>query len=261
MHPRGFHRRGEKSHTRARVARAAHPVAGVDGASSGASDVRLARHRVARASGAVAAAAFAMSTRASAGRLVTHARAIVQRVRFERAVGDATRSVGRHDGARARAYAHASASTSVGANEGGTRDGARDGAWLAERKRWRFEVNAARRAWRSEREERAKATNEAETAARAVAATEKAERLAEKARARAARAGASAGAREERARLRERETRVIAGRRRQRAHAMSLRRQAREIDLLKASRGWIESTEELERRVQRAVERPERLFK
>ena len=62
-------------------------------------------------------------------------------------------------------------------------------------------------------------------------------------------------------RVKDRRMRVIAARRNQRAHVMSLRRQAREVDLLKESRNWIETPEELEERIERALATPERLFK
>ena len=140
-------------------------------------------------------------------------------------------------------------------------DAGRDAAWLERRKAWTREVNVARKAWRAEREARARERAELDAREREEVARARAERLAERARARAARAGASATTREEAEREREREMRVVAGRRRQRQHAMSLRRQAREIDLLKQSRGWIETAEELEARIEHALANPERLFK
>ena len=140
-------------------------------------------------------------------------------------------------------------------------DVGRDDDWLAARKRWKAEVNEMRKAWRREFDEKSAEKAKAEEVARAEVAEAKAERLAEKARARAARAGASARTLEELKREKDRKMRVIAGRRYQRAHAMSLRRQAREVDLLKQSRDWIDTPEALEASIERAMAHPERLFK
>ena len=138
---------------------------------------------------------------------------------------------------------------------------AREDDGLAARKRWKAEVNEMRKAWRREFDEKSAEKAKAEEVARAEVAEAKAERLAEKARARAARAGASARTLEELKREKDRKMRVIAGRRYQRAHAMSLRRQAREVDLLKQSRDWIDTPEALEASIERAMAHPERLFK
>lgn len=140
-------------------------------------------------------------------------------------------------------------------------DGGRDGAWLERRKAWARDVNVARKAWRAEREVREREQAEVDAREREEVARAKAERLAERARARAARAGASAGVKEKAERERAQEMRMIAGRRALRHHVMALRRQAREIDILKQSRGWIETAEELEERIEHALANPERLFK
>ena len=182
------------------------------------------------------------------------ARALTARV--ERAIAASATPATTSRSVGAREATRRLASTTARGDEGG-----RDDDWLAARKRWKAEVNEMRRAWRREfdakREEKAKA----EEVARAEAAEAKAERLAEKARARAARAGASARTLEELKREKDRKMRVIAGRRYQRAHAMSLRRQAREVDLLKQSRDWIDTPEALEASIERALAHPERLFK
>ena len=122
-------------------------------------------------------------------------------------------------------------------------------------------MNDMRKAWRADFDRRAEERAKAEEGARAETVRAKAERLAERAKARAARAGASARSLEDARRVKDRRMRVIAARRNQRAHVMSLRRQAREVDLLKESRNWIETPEELEERIERALATPERLFK
>lgn len=143
----------------------------------------------------------------------------------------------------------------------GNRFGERDDAFLAERKSWRSRVNDLRKVWRREFEEKRAAAAERLEAERAEMARAKAERVAEKARAKAARAGASARTMEELKRAKDRKLRIIAGRRWQREHALSLRKQAREVDLLKQSRDWIATPEELEARIEDALAHPERLYK
>jgi hypothetical protein len=143
----------------------------------------------------------------------------------------------------------------------GNRFGERDDAFLAERKSWRSRVNDLRKVWRREFEEKQSAAAEKLEAERAEMARAKAERVAEKARAKAARAGASARTMEELKRAKDRKLRIIAGRRWQREHALSLRKQAREVDLLKQSRDWIATPEELEARIEDALAHPERLYK
>ena len=182
------------------------------------------------------------------------ARALTARV--ERAIAASATPATTSRSGGAREATRRLASTTARGDEGG-----RDDDWLAARKRWKAEVNEMRRAWRREFDAKRAEKAKAEEVARAEAAEAKAERLAEKARARAARAGASARTLEELKREKDRKMRVIAGRRYQRAHAMSLRRQAREVDLLKQSRDWIDTPEALEASIERAMAHPERLFK
>ena len=111
-------------------------------------------------------------------------------------------------------------------------------------------MNDLRKVWRREFEEK-----------RAAAAERLEAERAEMARAKAARAGASARTMEELKRAKDRKLRIIAGRRWQREHALSLRKQAREVDLLKQSRDWIATPEELEARIEDALAHPERLYK
>jgi len=139
--------------------------------------------------------------------------------------------------------------------------GERDDAFLAERKSWKSRVNELRKVWQREFAEKRAAAAEKLEAERAETARAKAERAAEKARAKAARAGASARTQEELKRAKDRKLRIIAGRRWQREHALSLRKQAREVDLLKQSRDWIATPEELEARIEHALAHPERLYK
>ena len=139
--------------------------------------------------------------------------------------------------------------------------GERDDAFLAERKSWKSRVNELRKVWQREFAEKRAAAAEKLEAERAETARAKAERAAEKARAKAARAGASARTQEELKRTKDRKLRIIAGRRWQREHALSLRKQAREVDLLKQSRDWIATPEELEARIEHALAHPERLYK
>ena len=139
--------------------------------------------------------------------------------------------------------------------------GERDDEWLANRKRWASEVNDLRKVWKAEFDARQAERDAQIEAERQSVASAKAERKAERALARSARAGASAASLEEAKRYKDRRLRIVAGRRWQREHAMSLRRQAREVDLLKQSRAWIDTEEALEERIQRALANPERLYK
>ena len=145
---------------------------------------------------------------------------------------------------------------------GGVSDtrGDRDAAFLADRKRWRADVNSLRKQWREDFDVRAAEKARAKEAMDAEIQAQKAARLEVKAKERAARAGQASRTLEEAKRAKERQLRIIAGHRRQREHAMSLRRQAREVDLLKQSRTWIATAEELEVRIERALAHPERLF-
>ena len=145
---------------------------------------------------------------------------------------------------------------------GGVRDekGDRDAAFLADRKRWRAEVNSLRKQWREDFETRAQEKERARLEAQAHIQAQKAARLEVKAAERVERAGQASKTLEEMKRAKERKLRIIAGHRRQREHAMSLRRQAREVDLLKQSRTWIATPDELEVRIERALANPERLF-